>query len=279
MPPAGRPRWVCPERAQLDLLYLSWGRRRFGESPIPVSLHHGWLYVLICKGNPQLSVANRLIRTQPGQVFIIDPDCASGWSDTPRGVSELMTWAWRTSPKCAECAPSPAGFRQFHADDPLLRKLKHIHTLCRAEVQRPDALTKLAMEQARLQMDLVIARSQRSCSHPPQSALRLELALRWIALNLAEPYPVAALCEYLQIAPSTLNRLFRSHLRESVASYQHRLKMERACRMLKAGNVSVKEVAYLLGYKHPHDFSRAVKNSSGFRPGDLIPRPRASAGD
>jgi hypothetical protein len=35
LPPIRRPRWVSPASAQLDLLYLGWGKRRFGGSPIP----------------------------------------------------------------------------------------------------------------------------------------------------------------------------------------------------------------------------------------------------
>ena len=58
LPPPGRPRWVCPESAQLDLLYLAWGHRQYGQNPIPVSRHPGWHYVLVNRGKPTLILEN-----------------------------------------------------------------------------------------------------------------------------------------------------------------------------------------------------------------------------
>jgi hypothetical protein len=96
LPPPGRPRWVCPESARLDLLYLAWGHRQYGQNPIPVSRHTGWHYVLINWGKPTLILKNEQKTLKAGDFLVIDPDCASGWADEPDGVSELLVWIWRT---------------------------------------------------------------------------------------------------------------------------------------------------------------------------------------
>jgi AraC-like DNA-binding protein len=269
LPPAGRPRWVCPEQAQLDLLYLGWGLRYYGRNPIPISRHHGWVYALVVRGRPQLCAIGTEIRARPGQLFVIHPDCATGWSDVPNGRSELMTWLWSIPPSCPDIAPPTRGFRQFSTGAPLRRRLQRIHRACRAGVETPDALTKLAIQQAHLELDIGIARALRPKAPPQHAEMRLEMSLRWLAQNLAEAKPVGALCEYLQVSPITLNRLFRTHLQESVASHHLRLKMDRGREMLAAG-YSVKETGYILGYRHPNDFSRAMKRHSGRNPASFM---------
>jgi len=94
----------------------------------------------------------------------------------------------------------------------------------------------------------------------------MELAVRWMAQNLAERNPVSDLCDYLQISPATLARMFQTHHGESPAMYHQRLKMARAHEMLANVRFSVKEVAYSLGYRHPNDFSRAFKQFTGKSP-------------
>lgn len=149
--------------------------------------------------------------------------------------------------------------------------MQQAHSICRAEVKHPTALTTLTLEQARLQMDLAFARSLQPRPAAPQPEMRLRLALDYLAENLAVANPVGALCEYLQISPVTLNRLFQAFLHESAAAYHNRMRMERAAELLAAGH-AVKKVAYALGYRHPNDFSRAFKKHTGRNPGDISRR-------
>jgi AraC-like DNA-binding protein len=267
LPPAGRPRWVCPKDLKLDLQYLGWGKRRFGESGIPISLHHGWVYCLVLRGRPRLLFASRTMPVQPGQLLLLGPDCASGWTaNSVDSVSELLTWVWNGVPRCPGLGPAVDGIQTLTADRALIRKLQQIHSLCRREVEKPDALSALALEELRFRMDLAIARCKTPSCSAPEPALRLELALRWLAQNAQDRNPVAPLCEYLQVSPVTLNRLFRKHLHESVAGYHTRTRMERASQLLKHRRVAVKEVAYELGYLHANDFSRAFKKFTGRNP-------------
>jgi AraC-like DNA-binding protein len=266
LPPAGRPRWVCPESAQWDLLYLAWGHRQYGSSPIPVSRHPGWQYVLVDRGNPILVFEQDQKVLNPGDFLVIDPDCASGWSDEPDNVCDLLVWVWRTHPRCAECTPQPGNYQYWMIDPPLQHKLEHLHALCREEVERPDELSKLAIDQLHIGIDVTVARLTRRKTQPPEPSVRMELAIRWMAQNLAEPNPVSALCDYLQLSSATLTRLFQSHHGESPTAYYQRLKMTRAQELLDSGRFSVKEIAYALGYKHPNDFSRAFKQFTGKNP-------------
>jgi AraC family transcriptional regulator of arabinose operon len=267
LPPAGRPRWVCPRNLKLDLQYLSWGKRWFGESAIPISRHHGWIYCVVLKGTPVLRFLSRAIVLPPRQVLVLGPDCASGWvANSADSVAELLTWVWDGPPRCPGLGSSAGGFQTFIADRALVRTLQQIHFLCRRELEKPDSLSALALEELRFRMDIAISRSQAPKPCAPEPALRLELALRWLAQNVQERNPVAPLCEYLQVSAATLNRLFQTHLQQSVAAYHTRVRMERATQLLKTSGLAVKEVAYELGYLHANDFSRAFKRFTGQNP-------------
>jgi AraC-like DNA-binding protein len=267
LPPAGRPRWVCPKTLKLDLQYLSWGKRRFGESRIPVSLHHGWVYCLVLRGNPFLQFVSGSMQVLPGQVLVLGPDCASGWAaDSVESVAELLTWVWDGAPHCPSLGRVTGGVQTFAADRALIRTLRQIHSLCRRELEKPDELSVLALEELRFRMDVAISRSKAPNRSAAEPAFRLELALRWLAENVRDHDPVTPLCEYLQVSAVTLNRLFRAHLHESVAAYHTRIRMELAIQLLNSDGVSVKEVAYELGYLHANDFSRAFKNFTGRNP-------------
>jgi transcriptional regulator GlxA family with amidase domain len=141
-------------------------------------------------------------------------------------------------------------------------------------VERPSGLTKAALEHARLHLELALARSLQPRPAAPEPELRLELALRWLAENPGSVQPVADLCDYLQVAPATLNRLFHARLGESVTGYHAQLRIERARQLLAEGTMPVKEVAFLLGYRHANDFSRAFKKFTGQSPKQVAGEPR-----
>ena len=206
-------------------------------------------------------------RVQAGEVIILGPDCASGWTDNSLdSMAELLTWVWIGVPRCPDLGSGSDGIQVFTADHGLIRTLRQIHSSCRRELEKPDALSALVLEELRFRMDVAIARFKSANRSAPEPALRLELALRWLAQNVREQHPVASLCEYLQVSAVTLNRLFRKHLGESVASYHTGLRMERASQLLNHEGVAVKEVAYELGYVHANDFSRAFKKFTGRNP-------------
>ena len=142
----------------LDLFYLAWGHRQYGQTPIPISRHPGWQYVLVNQGNPILVLHGRQKILNPGDLLVFDPECASGWMDEVDGVCDLLVWIWRTPPRCGECRPSMATYRQWMIGSRLWERLEQLHGLCRQEVEHPDKLTGIALEHLHLAMDIAVAR-------------------------------------------------------------------------------------------------------------------------
>ena len=258
LPPRGRPRWMPKDPAAWELLYLSWGARWMGDQPIPQAMHDGWVYAVVLEGSPCAVVSGAKIRAKRGSVIIFHPDCAYGWIDKPGKESRLMTWLWRTPPCHSSLQPVQGRYIHIKVNGSILKKLIAVNRECCREVAVPGELASLALRRARLEMDIVLASATRRVQHP-DSRYRANLALQFLRHNPAELHPAKRLCEYLQISPSVLRDLFQKHFKNSPNAVAIEIRMSRAKELLVSGRLSIKEIAYRLGYQHPNDFSRAFK--------------------
>lgn len=262
LPPQGRPRWQPRDPAGWELLYLGWGRRWFGDNPIPPAMHEGWVYCAILEGTPRAVINGAARKTGAGHVFIFHPDCAYGWRDQPAASCRMLSWLWRTPPAHSALLPKPGGYKRLTVGEDGLHPLGAIHAACQREVGVPSELAFLGLKRARLDLDICLARALNRKA-PADTNYRVNLAIQFLRHNPAELEPVKKLCEYLQVSPSTLKNLFQTHCGQSPQAFALEQRMKLAHARLAAGEASVKEVAYALGYRHPNDFSRAFKRFFG----------------
>lgn len=277
LPPQGRPNWFS--RDSSELLYLGWGGRQYGAHPIPVARHTGWSYLVILSGHPQLVLADRRVALRAGDLFIIHPDCASGWTDTSSGRAAILSWAWKSAP-AASLRVEAGSLLLGHADRGTLRKLRQLHVTCRMEVGASDEFTGAALAALRASLDVEFQRAFHRKRKRPDSRFQLELAWQWMRRNLHVEKPVESLCDYLEMSPASLHRLFVKATKKPPAEHFHRLRMESARALVRTSRMSVKEIAYALGYRHPNDFSRAFANYFKTTPSTWrksTPRRRAAA--
>jgi transcriptional regulator GlxA family with amidase domain len=86
--------------------------------------------------------------------------------------------------------------------------------------------------------------------------------------HLNKPLQVAALAAQVNISASHYFALFKRCTGSAPIDYFTRLRMERARQLLDRTQLSVKEIATVLGYEDPFYFSRVFKSSSGVAPSD-----------
>ena len=129
-----------------------------------------------------------------------------------------------------------------------------------------DSATATALEGLRAMLDVELCRHLRIKHTMTDSALRFQLAVRWMEQHLNAAAPMRLLGEYLQISPATLKCLFREKAAMSPLAYFQKLKFGRAEKMLLEKRMPVKAVAFELGYSHPNDFSRAYRIFAGHSP-------------
>jgi len=74
------------------------------------------------------------------------------------------------------------------------------------------------------------------------------------------------LVEFTKLSPSTVGRLFRTHLHTTPVAWITKMKMEKAKLLLRARRLSVAEVAAQVGIPDPYYFSKCFKKETGSAP-------------
>lgn len=257
-PPAGRPRWINEEGRINELQYLSWGWRDYGRHPIPASFHEGWTYQYVARGRALLDTGEKRIAVPEAHLAIIGPSCPSGWrASKPANRCDILTWIWRDPPLLSTINPGEKSWRLFALSTDEEKQLQALHGETRLEITRTDTSVPLAIHAIRSRIDILLSRRPSRAKADTGFAARMEYALNWLRQHSEELHPVAALADYLQVSPATLNRLFRKHLGRNVREAAYLIRMERARHLLAQGTLSVKEIAFRLGYSHANDFTRA----------------------
>lgn len=260
-PPRGRPFWTQP--TENGLFYLGWGRRYYGREPLKATYHTGWSYAVILSGSPTLDLVDGKVKLRKGDLCVIDPDCASGWSDRLGAVSEVLYWIWYYPPDAA-IAPKAGQFLRGRSNLAQRERLHLLHQECLHQVRLGDDYSFKALTGLRAQLDSEFARAFFGGKAPvTEQRIRFDVARRWLEENLARRGAVALLREYLDIGASELHRLFREETGRTPAQFLHQMRMDRAHELLRHGRFSAKEVAFQLGYAHANDLSRALHRTDG----------------
>lgn len=263
LPKSDRSFWRCGGNFGSTLRYLAWGRRDFDEQPIPVSCHDGWVCAVIEEGSPTLRAASVSRKLTPGELALIGPDCAFGWKPSGAGTCRILLWMWSGFTTPALTGEPRSGCRIRMLDRTGRKSFRLLHDLCRREVMRSEPSAGY-LEGCRMMFEETV---RREVLHPaptrrPVSELCGQ-AEAWMTAHLDSSEPVARLCDYLNVSQATLYRRFMAEAGASPLARFHELRMMEAKRLLASRRLSVKEVAFRLGYAHFNDLSRAYRKHFG----------------
>ncbi len=89
---------------------------------------------------------------------------------------------------------------------------------------------------------------------------------RYLEEHIEEPFELEAMASFFHLTRTSLCRAVRAISGASAQSLQETLKIERSCRLIRHGNLTVSEVALRVGYNDPYYFSRVFKKHTGFSP-------------
>lgn len=262
-PPHGRPFWMGATN-ETDLFYLGWGHRAYGLEPLGVTLHTGWAYVVILSGSPTLELIDRSVQLVERDILIIDPDCASGWSDQKKHTCEVLYWIWRNPPPALILPQSGKHFRTRATEEQCVH-LRTNHQSCIREIRIADNSSTRQIEGLRMQLNTEIARVVLGSVRTNESEFRFQLACRWLEANVAERRAITLLRDYLAISYAELHALFMKNAGSTPAAFFQALKIQKARNLLADGRKSTKQVAFELGYAHANDLSRALHRHSRSR--------------
>lgn len=276
IPPLDQAYWRAPQGSMGSLQYLSWGARHFGSSPVAASRPSGWSYVVIEAGSPTLVWGGRCEQVRGPALVLIGPDCGLSWRDGAEQENKHLVWVWRRPVHTVMARLRTDAAVHYALEAPDVSELRHLHALSRNEIFRGDVHSEAALTGLQSLLEARIARIGEGCTADPRKET-VERALHWIEAHVAARQPLARLADFLGVSPATVQRLFRERLGTTVMKSVAELRRREAERMLKSDGASIKEIAYRLGYRHPHDFSRAFRNHTGKLPSHWAGRMEASS--
>lgn len=102
---------------------------------------------------------------------------------------------------------------------------------------------------------------------PPAADDRIAAAIRFMNRNLEKPVSVQAIAEAVSLSPSHFSRQFKSHTGYSPYEYIVLRRIDRAKHLLTSTGLSVKEIAYAIGYNSEENFIHGFQKNVGISPG------------
>lgn len=96
----------------------------------------------------------------------------------------------------------------------------------------------------------------------------MELACSELSRNLAEPFSVQEFCKKHQVGYENFRKLFRARMGMSPWNYRIQCRMENAAMLLYHGELTMKEIAELFGYRSQYQFSAQFKQKYGMSPSE-----------
>lgn len=110
-------------------------------------------------------------------------------------------------------------------------------------------------------------------SHPSSVARAISVLRR----DFRSPLVVAGLARAVGMSVSSFHKHFKAVTSSSPLQYQKRLRLQEARRLIMAGNTSITDVAFQVGYESPTQFSREYARQFGRPPKADLASHRAAA--
>ena len=95
---------------------------------------------------------------------------------------------------------------------------------------------------------------------------KISPAIQTIHANLLKPLDAESLAELCGLSQSQMYRLFKEETGTSPVEYRNRLRVEKACILLREKEFTVGEIADMLGFESIFYFSRVFKKQKGVSP-------------
>lgn len=225
------------------------------------ALHHRFVLILALHGRGvSVCVDDRIIRLNPGEGLLVLPFQFHHYLDAGR---KDLFWIFITF-DLADAEPLKAMQYQPFRLSPAARTLAAELIAAYQQEGRMSELPPLLLA-------LLLARLRRQRPAPrrkagPVGATGLVMKVNQLTHRAHERHPLKEIARTLGISQSHLRARFRASCGVSIGRHLRRLRLERACGLLRMTPNRVTEIAEQCGFNSIYSFSRAFRATFGESP-------------
>ncbi|HBE78113.1 MAG TPA: DNA-binding response regulator, partial [Firmicutes bacterium] len=100
----------------------------------------------------------------------------------------------------------------------------------------------------------------------PEKNPEIRAAIEYLIQNYDKEITLADVAAAAAISPNYLSKLFKEYRNQTVMDFLERIRIEKALKLLKDSNYSIKEIALQIGYRDPNYFSKVFKKVTNLPP-------------
>jgi AraC-like DNA-binding protein len=223
------------------------------------ALHHRFVLILAMETAVTVAVDDRAIRLNPDEGLLVMP---FQFHDYIQPAKEELRWLFITF-DMIDAAPLQAlRFRPFVVTQVVRQTCAELVEayLTRGEGDLTSLLLSVLLQRIR-QAEPILRRH-----HKPPVAPGLIMQVNQLAQSKEEPLSVKEIARSLGISASHLRARFRASCGVSLGRHLRRLRLEKACGLLRLSQRRVTEVAELCSFTSIYSFSRAFHTAYGVSP-------------
>ena len=227
------------------------------------ALHHRFVLILALRGGVQVCVDDRVVRLQPREGLLVFPFQFHHYIET---VEHDLLWIFITFDLADPQGLSALQYRPFAITRPvraLAAQLIEAYQQEGRQSERPALLLALMLAHLRRQDPAPQRRAETDAT--PGLVTRVNQ----LAHRVHEPITIKELARELGISQSHLRARFRASCGVSLGRHLRRLRLERACGLLRLTPDRITEVAEKCGFTSIYTFSRAFTAAFGRSPMDF----------
>jgi len=223
------------------------------------ALHHRFVLILALETAVTVAVDDRAIRLNSNEGLLVLP---FQFHDYIQPAREDLRWLFITFDMIDAVPLQPLRFRPFVVTQVVRQTCAELVEayLTRGEGDLTSLLLSVLLQRIR-QAEPILRRH-----HKPPVAPGLIMQVNQLAQSNDEPLSVKEIARSLGISASHLRARFRASCGVSLGRHLRRLRLEKACGLLRLSQRRVTEIAELCSFTSIYSFSRAFHTAYGVSP-------------